>query len=162
MNHCGTLPLETERLILRRFELSDAPAFYQNVCSDPKVNTYLTWKLHESPAETETGSWTSEDGLCTIRQFSTYYDVTLDYENGSPAEVGAAYAKTILQAVPDYETLFEPYLFENISCLFGGREINYEALEKRITTLESSIRDEYKEEIESFARTISAGEEVSI
>ena len=53
MNHCGTLPLETERLILRRFELSDAPAFYRNVCSDPKVNTYLTWKLHESPAETE-------------------------------------------------------------------------------------------------------------
>lgn len=53
MNHCGTLPLETKRLILRRFELSDAPAFYRNVCSDPKVNTYLTWKLHESPAETE-------------------------------------------------------------------------------------------------------------
>lgn len=113
----------------------------------------------ESPAETETGSWTSEDGLCTIRQFSTYYDVTLDYENGSPAEVGAAYARTILEAVPDYEAVFEPYLYENINVLFGGREINYEALEKRINTLESSIRDEYKEEIESFARTISAGEE---
>lgn len=113
----------------------------------------------ESHAETETGSWTSEDGLCTIRQFSTYYDVTLDYENGSPAEVGAAYARTILEAVPDYEAVFEPYLYENINVLFGGREINYEALEKRILTLEASIREEYREEIESFARTISAGEE---
>lgn len=53
MNHCGTLPLETERLILRRLQQSDAPAFFRNVCSDPQVNPYLTWKLHESPAETE-------------------------------------------------------------------------------------------------------------
>ena len=53
MNHCGTIPLETDRLLLRRFQISDAPSFYRNVCSDPKVNTYLTWKLHESPSETE-------------------------------------------------------------------------------------------------------------
>lgn len=113
----------------------------------------------ESIAETATGSWASSDGLCTIIRYPTYYDVTLDYEKGSPEEVGAAYARTILEAVPGYEELFEPYLYENISCLFGGREINYEALTKRILTLEASIRDEYKEEIESFARTISAGEE---
>ena len=53
MNHCGTVPLETARLVLRRFESSDAPAFFRNVCSDPKVSTYLTWKTHETPAETE-------------------------------------------------------------------------------------------------------------
>lgn len=53
MNHCGTIPLETARLVLRRFESSDAPAFFRNVCSDPKVSTYLTWKTHETPAETE-------------------------------------------------------------------------------------------------------------
>ena len=39
MNHCGTVRLETTRLILRRFELSDAPAFFRNVCSDPQVST---------------------------------------------------------------------------------------------------------------------------
>ena len=54
MNHCGTVPLETDRLILRRFQMSDVPAFYRNVCSDPLVNRYLTWKLHESPSDTET------------------------------------------------------------------------------------------------------------
>ena len=53
MNHCGTVPLETERLTLRRFQASDAPAFFRNVCSDPQVNTFLTWKRHESLAETE-------------------------------------------------------------------------------------------------------------
>ncbi len=53
MNHCGTVPLETDRLILRRFQESDAPAFFRNVNSDSRVNRYLTRKLHENLAETE-------------------------------------------------------------------------------------------------------------
>ena len=53
MNHCGTVPLETERLILRRFQLSDAPDFYQNVTSDPEVNRFLTWENDKSVADTE-------------------------------------------------------------------------------------------------------------
>ena len=53
MNHCGTVPLETERLLLRRFQLSDAPDFYQNVTSDPEVNRFLTWENDKSVADTE-------------------------------------------------------------------------------------------------------------
>ncbi|MBO7355123.1 MAG: hypothetical protein J6U50_00670 [Lachnospiraceae bacterium] len=113
----------------------------------------------ESPAQEAEGSFASENGLCTIVRYPLYYDVTLDYTKGTPAEVGEAYALTILQAVPDYEENLEPYLFENIRSAFSGRDINMDALEKRILTLESSIPDEYREEIESFARTISCGEE---
>ena len=53
MNHCGTVTLETERLILRRFQLSDAPDFYKNVTSDPEVNRFLTWENDKSVADTE-------------------------------------------------------------------------------------------------------------
>ena len=53
MNHCGTIPLETERLILRRFQLSDAPDFFRNITSDPEVNRFLTWENLSSAAETE-------------------------------------------------------------------------------------------------------------
>ena len=53
MNHCGTIPLETERLILRRFRLSDAPDFFRNITSDPEVNRFLTWENLSSVAETE-------------------------------------------------------------------------------------------------------------
>ena len=53
MNHCGTVTLETERLILRRFQLSDAPDFYKNVTSDPEVNRFLTWENDKSIADTE-------------------------------------------------------------------------------------------------------------
>lgn len=48
MDHCGTIKLETKRLILRRFEESDAKAFYDNWASDPKVTRFLTWPTHTS------------------------------------------------------------------------------------------------------------------
>lgn len=53
MNHLGTVRIETERLILRKFDLADAWGFFINVASDPKVNKFLTWKLHKSISETE-------------------------------------------------------------------------------------------------------------
>jgi ribosomal-protein-alanine N-acetyltransferase len=49
MNHKGTVALETERLILRRFETSDADAMFHNWANDPEVTKYLTWPTHTSP-----------------------------------------------------------------------------------------------------------------
>ena len=114
---------------------------------------------NESFPEELIDTFESDDGLCIIRKYPSYYDVTLDYENGTSAAVGAAYATTILEAVHDYEECLEPYLYENIRSLFSRRDINYSALEKRIMTLEASIPDEYREEIESFAITMAAGED---
>lgn len=48
MNHIGTHRLETERLILRRYALDDAPAMFKNWASDPEVTRYLTWPPHAS------------------------------------------------------------------------------------------------------------------
>ena len=48
MKHCGTQTIETNRLILRRFELTDAQAMYRNWASDPEVTKYLTWPTHPS------------------------------------------------------------------------------------------------------------------
>lgn len=46
MKHKGTVVLETERLILRRFELSDADAMFNNWASDGEVTKFLTWPTH--------------------------------------------------------------------------------------------------------------------
>ncbi|MDD4415087.1 MAG: GNAT family N-acetyltransferase, partial [Oscillospiraceae bacterium] len=46
MNHKGTITLETERLILRRFEIADAEAMFNNWASDAEVTEYLTWPTH--------------------------------------------------------------------------------------------------------------------
>jgi len=47
MIHLGTMALETNRLLLRRFETSDAEAMFINWASDPEVTKYLTWSQHK-------------------------------------------------------------------------------------------------------------------
>jgi ribosomal-protein-alanine N-acetyltransferase len=53
MTHKGTLPLETERLILRRFREDDAEAMFKNWASDPEVPKFMTWELHSDVIETQ-------------------------------------------------------------------------------------------------------------
>lgn len=53
MTHIGTQYIEAERLILRRFELSDAPAMFENWASDGEVTKYLTWPTHSDVSVTE-------------------------------------------------------------------------------------------------------------
>lgn len=48
MNHLGTINLETERLILRKFKLSDAEALYNNWANDGEVTKFLMWPTHYS------------------------------------------------------------------------------------------------------------------
>lgn len=52
MNHCGTQTIETNRLILRRFEVSDAEVMYRNWASSPAVAKFLTWAPHKDEEET--------------------------------------------------------------------------------------------------------------
>ncbi len=53
MNHLGTQYMETERLVLRRFQLADAQAMYKNWASDDEVTRYLTWPAHSDSLVTE-------------------------------------------------------------------------------------------------------------
>ena len=48
MIHKGTKQINTERLILRRFEMGDEESMYRNWASNPKVTKFLTWQAHES------------------------------------------------------------------------------------------------------------------
>ena len=49
MEHLGTIKLETERLVLRRFRLDDAMDMYRNWASDPEVTKFLTWPTYDKP-----------------------------------------------------------------------------------------------------------------
>ena len=48
LHHKGTVTIETDRLILRRFTMEDAEAMYRNWASDDEVTKYLTWPTHTS------------------------------------------------------------------------------------------------------------------
>lgn len=45
--HKGTVRIETERLILRRFVRDDAEAMFRNWASEEEVVKFLTWPIHE-------------------------------------------------------------------------------------------------------------------
>jgi ribosomal-protein-alanine N-acetyltransferase len=47
------LTLETDRLILRPFELDDAESMFNNWANDEEVTKYLTWNTHKSIEETK-------------------------------------------------------------------------------------------------------------
>lgn len=48
LTHKGTNTIETERLILRRFEIKDAEGMYKNWATDKEVSKFLSWKPHEN------------------------------------------------------------------------------------------------------------------
>jgi ribosomal-protein-alanine N-acetyltransferase len=53
LHHCGSVPLETERLELRRFAMSDAQAMFERWAHDPQVTRYLMWRAHRDVRDTE-------------------------------------------------------------------------------------------------------------
>ena len=48
LNHKGTVTLETDRLILRRFTPEDAEDMFNNWANDSEVTKYLSWWPHSS------------------------------------------------------------------------------------------------------------------
>jgi ribosomal-protein-alanine N-acetyltransferase len=48
VEHKGTVTLDTDRLVLRRFTEEDAEAMFRNWASDEQVTKYLTWPTHQS------------------------------------------------------------------------------------------------------------------
>ena len=53
MNHGGTKTIETERLRLRAFQLSDIEPAYRNWTSDANVTEFLRWQTHTDISVTE-------------------------------------------------------------------------------------------------------------
>lgn len=48
MEHLGTIVLETDRVILKQFKLSDYVEVYNNYANNDNVTKYLTWHTHKS------------------------------------------------------------------------------------------------------------------
>lgn len=53
LNSVGTQNIETDRILLRKFNLNDADDMYNNWATDPEVSRYLNWLPHKSLDETK-------------------------------------------------------------------------------------------------------------
>ena len=52
MQHVGTKQLETERLILRRYQLNDAEDMFENWVTDEEAARFWEWTTHKDISET--------------------------------------------------------------------------------------------------------------
>ncbi|MCR5459198.1 MAG: hypothetical protein K6F51_04815 [Acetatifactor sp.] len=105
----------------------------------------------------ELGSYASKNGACKIRKMEHYYDVTLDYENFLPKEIGKAYAGTVLEAFPGFHEIIEPYVYENIYCAFPALVDDFEPVWSRVSTLLETLQEDYREELVAYAEELSGG-----
>ena len=53
LSHKGTEVINTDRLLLRRFELIDAYDMFKNWANDSEVTRFLSWKTHGSVEDTK-------------------------------------------------------------------------------------------------------------
>lgn len=84
MTHIGTQYIETDRLILRRFELSDAQAMFDHWASDDEVTKYLTWPTHTEVSVTERilGEWVPQ------YEDTSFYNWAIVLKEHGPEPVG--------------------------------------------------------------------------
>jgi len=93
----------------------------------------------------------SVDGV-SITDKGNYFSVVLDFTTGlTHRQVGEAYAKGILQLVPDYEALVDSYIAENII------HSEYKPAFNRIEDIKPGINDDFIEEIDAMASVLSGG-----
>lgn len=52
LSHSGTIRIESDRLLLRRFCLEDASAAFYNWTNDPQVSLFMRWQAHKNEPET--------------------------------------------------------------------------------------------------------------
>ena len=62
ITHRGTVVLESDRLILRRFVVNDAEMMFRNWASDPVVTQFMTWPAHVdvSVSQAVLGMWVKD------------------------------------------------------------------------------------------------------
>ena len=85
MEQKGTKTLETQRLILRRFKVEDAPAMFQNWASDDEVTKYLTWPAHKNVQETEN----TLKNWCANYSQADYYQWAIVLKDGPDEPIGS-------------------------------------------------------------------------
>jgi len=76
MRHAGTQLIETNRLILRKIEVTDANTMFHNWANDAEVSRYMRWTPHKDVEETKTVIQEWFDGYC--KESTYHWGICLD------------------------------------------------------------------------------------
>lgn len=71
INHKGSIRLETDRLVLRPFKVSDAQEVFDTWTNDDEVSRFMRWTTHKNVEETKT--WLrEEENNCKSKEYYTW------------------------------------------------------------------------------------------
>ena len=84
LNHKGTVTIETDRLILRRFTMEDVEPMFLGWATDPEVCMHMTWPPHENMEVTREllERWTGSYGA------ADYYNWAIVLKENGPKPIG--------------------------------------------------------------------------
>ena len=84
LNHKGTVTIETDRLILRRFTMEDTEPMFLGWATDPEVYRHMTWPPHENMEVTREllERWTGSYGA------ADYYNWAIVLKENGPEPIG--------------------------------------------------------------------------
>ena len=74
----------------------DQPESSLEAVSDTYVENPIQFE-DAGTIDKETAAFSSDNGACVIKKMEHYYDVTLDYENHTPEEIGKALAEEMAE-----------------------------------------------------------------
>lgn len=84
MEHKGTVLIDTDRLILRKFRLDDGEAAFQNWTSDKQVTEFLRWPTHKNIDTTKMIIKMWVDGYAK----DNFYQWAIVLKNGKDKPIG--------------------------------------------------------------------------
>ena len=128
LTHKGTITIETDRLVLRRFKEEDALLMFKNWAADPKVTRFLSWKPHE---DIEVTKEKVNEWIEGYKNDSTYNWIIELKELGEP--VGAIAAVKINEKINSCEIGY------CIGSKFWNKGITTEALKAVIDFMISEV-----------------------
>ena len=106
-----------------------------------------------SEVQVAAGKSSYEEKGVSILDKGDYFEVVLDYRSGlTPRQMGQAFARGILQMVPDYEALVDSYIAENLT------EYEYPYAFFRTADIKPQMDPEYSQEVEGMASVFSGGD----
>jgi hypothetical protein len=113
----------------------------------------IFWMLLQTfPVVETSGNSSFQAKGVIIRNKGNYYSVSLDYRSGlSRRQMGETFAKGILGMVPDYESLIDSYIAENLT------KYEYRYAFYRLQDIKPQINRDYAEEIAGMASVFSGG-----
>lgn len=116
--------------------------------------TVFTYGCSSQVVDVAEGANSYQGDGASITNKGNYFEVVLDYTSGlSPKEMGADYAKGILEVIPNYEAIIDSYIAENVT------SYDYNFVFHRTDDIKPQIQEQYYEEILGLASVFSGGNE---